>query len=96
MDQASDIPVAECEGLQGSRISLGQRDMIWHQHVGIADFLVHFDRFHEIDITFIWEDLDEVIAMSANVAEVYVEDFFAGTEVSDDVEDLYSRILEIF
>ena len=64
-----------------------QRHVVGHEHVGIADLLVHLDRLHEIDVAFVGKDLDEVVAMAANVAEMDVEDFFARAEVADDVED---------
>ena len=72
------------------------RDMIRHQHIGITDFFVHLDRFDEIHITLIRVYLHEIIAMAANVAEMYVEYLVAGTKIANDVEDLHAGILEHF
>ena len=70
--------------------------MIGHEHVGIADLLVDVNGLHEIDVAFVGIDLDEVVAMAADIAEVHVEDLLARAEVADDIEDFDARILEIF
>src|ERR1035438_7559023 len=69
--------------------------MIGHEHIGVADFLVHLDCFHKVDITFVREDLNKVITVSTNVSEMYVEDLLARTEVTDDIKNLHAWILKI-
>ena len=66
--------------------------MVGHDHVLVADFFVDLDGLDEIDVAFIREGLDEIVAMAADVAEVDVEDLVAGAEVADDVEDLLAGI----
>ena len=70
--------------------------MVGHKHVGITNLLVHLDGLDEIDVAFVGVDLDEVVAMAANIAEMNVEDFLARAEVADDVEDLRAWIFEVF
>src|ERR1017187_2053090 len=96
LDQAPDVTVAECKGLQGVGIGFSQGHMIGHHHVGIANLLVDPKRLHEIDIAFVGEDLHKVVAMSANVAEVHVEDLLSRAEVADDVKDFNARIVNSF
>src|SRR5450631_1970043 len=50
----------------------------------------------KIDIAFIREHLHKLVAMSADIAEVHVEDLLAEAKVSNDVEDLLPRIPQHF
>lgn len=68
--------------------------MVGHEHVLVADFLVGLDGFDHVDVTLVGVDLDEVVAVAADVAEVDVEDLVAGAEVADDVVDLGSGVGE--
>ncbi len=70
--------------------------VVRHDHVLVADLFVDLHRFDEVDVAFIGEGFDEVIAVAADVAEVDVEDLVARAEVTDDVEDLFSGIGEHF
>ena len=87
LDESANVAVAEGEGLERVGIGVvgGEGDVIGHEHVGIADLFVDVDGFDEIDVALVGEDFDEVVAMAADVAEVYVEDLLAGAEVADDV-----------
>src|ERR1700674_522041 len=70
--------------------------MIGHEHVGIADLLVNLDRFDEIDIAFVREDLDKIVSVTPDITKVYVEDFLASAEITNNIENLHRRVLEIF
>src|SRR5580693_1373722 len=96
LDQAANVSVAECEGLQRSGIGLGQRNVIGHKHVGITNLLVNLDCFDEVDFAFVREDLDKVVAVAANVAKVHVEDFLACAKISNHIKYLHRWVLEIF
>jgi hypothetical protein len=62
--------------------------VIGHQQISVAGFFVHLNRLDEIDVALVGEHFHEIVAVSANVAEVYVEDFAARSEIADHVEDL--------
>src|SRR5580658_3865824 len=96
LDQAANVSVAKCEGLQRFWIRLGQRNVIGHKHVWITDLLINLDRFDKVDITFVREDLDEVVAVAANVAKVHVENFLASAKISNHIKYLHRWVLEIF
>jgi hypothetical protein len=70
--------------------------MIGHKHVWIINLLVNLDRFDEVDIAFVREDLDKVVAVPTNVAKVYVEDFLARAKKSNHIKYLHCWVLEIF
>src|SRR5207302_10161858 len=65
-----------------------------HQKVGVAHITVHLDCLYEIDVALVRERFDEVVAMPANIAEMDVEDLFAGAEVTDYVIELLTRLVE--
>ena len=57
-------------------------------------FRVDHHGLHEIDIAFVGVRLDEIVALAADVAEVYVENLLARPELADHVEDLFAGILQ--
>src|SRR5579864_555062 len=96
LDQSANVPIAECKGLQRARISLRQRNMIGHKHVGVTDLLVNLDCFDKVNIAFVRKDLNKIVPVSANVAEVDVEDFFANAKISNHIKNLHRWVFEIF
>src|ERR1019366_4617116 len=69
--------------------------MIGHQHVGIANLLVHLDRLHKVDIALIRKHLDKVVPAPANIAEMDVEYLFARAKVANHIKYLDARILQV-
>src|SRR5579863_7472133 len=84
LNQRPNVTIAISERLQPSGIVRRFGHMIRHQQVRITNFLVHLNGLDEIDIAFVREHLHKVVAMSADVAEMHVEDFLARSEVSKD------------
>lgn len=68
--------------------------MVGNQSAGVANLLINLDGFHKVDIAFIRVYLDEVVAVTTNIAEVDVEDLVTRTEIPDDVKDLLARVLQ--
>ena len=41
--------------------------MIGHQHVRVADLLIDADCLDEIDVAFVREDFDEIVAVASDI-----------------------------
>ena len=70
--------------------------MIGHKHVGITNLLVNLDRFDEVDISFVGEDLNKIVSVATDVAEVHIEDFLASAEISNHIKNFHPWVVEIF
>jgi hypothetical protein len=92
LDKAANVAIAECKGLKPVGIAGCGRNMIGHQHVFVADFLIRLDSLDHVHIALIGVYLDKVITAAADVAEVDVEDLVAPAKVADDVVYLVARI----
>src|SRR5277367_3556457 len=94
LDQRPDVTVAVSKRLQAIRVIGCQWNMIRHQHIGITDLFVDLDGFYEVNVPLIGKNLHKIVAMAADVAEMYVEYLVARTEVANDVVDFYAWILQ--
>ena len=92
LDEAANVAIAEREGLKSVGIAGCGRNMIGHQHVLVADFLVCLNSLHHVHVALIGVDLDKVVTVAADVAEVDVEDLVALAKVTDNVVYLLARI----
>src|SRR5580700_8434808 len=70
--------------------------MIGHKHVGITNLLVNLDRFDEVDISFVGEDLNKIVSVATDVAEVHIEAFLASAEISNHIKNFHPWVVEIF
>src|ERR1700733_14216368 len=88
LNQRSNVAVTESKGLQAVGVVGGHWNVVRHEHIGITDLFVHLNGFYKVDVPFIGIDLQEIIPMAANIAEVHIEDLVARTEIADDIVDL--------
>src|SRR5215469_17823913 len=93
LDKRSDISVTIGERLQPIGVGGSSRHVVRHEQARIADLFVKPDRLDKVNIAFVREDLNELIAMASDIPEVNIENLPASSEVANDVEDLLPWII---
>ena len=96
MQPGLDVAEAEGKGLDAAGIVVDFGDVVGHDHGVVAYFLVSAEGFEHVDGAVVGEGLGEAAEAAFDVAEMDVEDFFAGAEVADVVVDLFVGIDEAF
>jgi hypothetical protein len=66
--------------------------MIRHQHIRITDLFVDLDGFYEVNVPLIGINLNKIVTMAPDIAEMYIEYLVARSEVANDVVNLYPWI----
>src|SRR5579863_9777468 len=95
LEKASNI--AEIEGkafIDAAGIVLETRRMVGHQKPVISDLAIDLQRLDEIDIAFIREGFDEIVAVAADIPEMDIEDLAPFAEPADHVTDFLARLLQ--
>src|SRR3984893_2926506 len=94
VEQGLDVAVAIGEGDTGGVAAVDLRDVVGHQHVGVADIAIGGERTGHVDVALVGEGLDEVELLPLDVAEMHVEDLAALAEPADHLEDLAGGVVE--
>src|SRR3954453_7542667 len=90
--QRTNIAVAVGERLKTRGIAWGLWNMVRHQQVRIADFLIDLNRLDKIDVALVRIDLDKIVTMPADVSEMNIENLLSRAEISDHIIDFLSRV----
>src|SRR5947207_215166 len=94
--ERANVAIAVGERLKARGIVRRLWDMVRHQQVRIAHFLVDLNRLDKIDVALVRIDLHKIVTMSADVSEVNIENLLPRAEVADHIIDLLAGIGQHF